>query len=260
MITISTKEELTKERVAFLLAAEKDEATIVVPTELFTTAADLFELTLQDMCNIKRSGSTELVEVSEPKQFNDKVYKITLIVKSPVTTDYGTDSGIYSISFSGGKNVYIGQARNLSNRLWTHICTLRKNKHKNIKLQNAWNKYGESKFIFEVLEKTPIERLNEREGYYAEINKGNLYNLRQVGDYIPMSKETREKISKAVKGNKNCLGLKNALGYRHSEEAKKKISEAGKNKRYTAKLTIEDVLAIKTRLNIKLLNLLYVIL
>lgn len=133
MITISTKEELTKERVAFLLAAEKDEATIVVPTELFTTAADLFELTLQDMCNIKRSGSTELVEVSEPKQFNDKVYKITLIVKSPVTTDYGTDSGIYSISFSGGKNVYIGQARNLSNRLWTHICTLRKYyKNKNL--------------------------------------------------------------------------------------------------------------------------------
>lgn len=116
MITISTKEELTKERVAFLLAAEKDEATIVVPTELFTTAADLFELTLQDMCNIKRSGSTELVEVSEPKQFNDKVYKITLIVKSPVTTDYGTDVRIGKVvtKVSGLQNLIEALVRRLS--------------------------------------------------------------------------------------------------------------------------------------------------
>lgn len=84
MIIIRTKEELTKERMAFLLAAEKDKVTIVVPTELFTTAADLFELTLQDTCNIKRRGSTEVVEVSEPKKFNDKMYKIMLIVKKEV--------------------------------------------------------------------------------------------------------------------------------------------------------------------------------
>lgn len=100
MITISTKEDLTTERMAFLLAAEKDEVTVVVPTELFTTAADLFELTSQDMCNIKRSGSTEVVEVSEPKQFNDKMYKITLTVKSPVTEQNEVECGSKNITIT----------------------------------------------------------------------------------------------------------------------------------------------------------------
>lgn len=167
---------------------------------------------------------------------------------STSTTDYGVDSGIYSISFKGSDNVYIGQTRNFKFRYWQHVCGLRKNKHKNKKLQNFWNKYGELNFVFQVLEKTAKENLNEREGYYAQLNKNRLLNLREVGDYIPMSEETRQRISNAVKGNKNCLGLKNSLGYRHSEEAKKKISEAGKNSKRAAKLTWEEVFCIKNRL------------
>lgn len=40
--------------------------------------------------------------------------------------------------------------------------------------------------------------------------------------------ETCQKLSEANKGNKNCLGKKNALGYKHTNEAKQKISEASK--------------------------------
>jgi group I intron endonuclease len=43
-----------------------------------------------------------------------------------------------------------------------------------------------------------------------------------------MSKESIEKTRKANLGNKHCLGHKNALGYKHTELALKKISEASK--------------------------------
>jgi len=48
-----------------------------------------------------------------------------------------------------------------------HFSSLRSGKHENIHLQNAWNKYGEDAFFFEVLERnlSPIG-VNERERYW----------------------------------------------------------------------------------------------
>lgn len=55
-------------------------------------------------------------------------------------------SGIYRIKCLANDTVYVGQASNLSNRTAHHRQRLRKNKHSNRHLQNAFNKYGESEF------------------------------------------------------------------------------------------------------------------
>ena len=61
-------------------------------------------------------------------------------------------SGIYSITHVATKRRYIGSARNLRRRIWDHRSRLRHERHGNLHLQRAWNKYGEKEFAFEVLE------------------------------------------------------------------------------------------------------------
>lgn len=56
-------------------------------------------------------------------------------------------SGIYAITFTDGKQ-YIGSAVSFVGRWDKHKSTLRAGIHRNIKLQRAWNKYGESAFEF----------------------------------------------------------------------------------------------------------------
>ena len=43
-----------------------------------------------------------------------------------------------------------------------------------------------------------------------------------------LSDETRQRLSEVMRNNKNSLGHKNALGYRHTKEAKRRISKASR--------------------------------
>jgi len=65
---------------------------------------------------------------------------------------------IYKITNKVNNKIYIGNTNNFKRRKSQHISSLRKNKHTNIYLQNAWNKHGESNFKFEALEEI-IEKL-----------------------------------------------------------------------------------------------------
>lgn len=77
-------------------------------------------------------------------------------------------SGIYIIHCSKSSKVYIGSAINLENRKKKHFATLLLKQHNN-KLQNAFNKYGESAFTFEILEYVKDKsKLIEREQYYLD--------------------------------------------------------------------------------------------
>lgn len=62
-----------------------------------------------------------------------------------------TSPGIYIITNTISKKIYIGQAVNLSNRWSGHKQALRRGNYCNTHLQRAWNKYGESAFEFKVL-------------------------------------------------------------------------------------------------------------
>ena len=79
-----------------------------------------------------------------------------------------------------------------------------------------------------------------------KISQGNSGKVRSdefkkdEGDYWrgrDRSEEHRQGLSESLKGNQNCLGKQNALGYKHSEEAKMKIGEASRNqeKRFQGK-------------------------
>ncbi len=61
--------------------------------------------------------------------------------------------GVYSIRNIVTQKEYIGSTTDrFDKRLREHICLLRKNKHDSPKLQYSWNKHGEKRFIFFILE------------------------------------------------------------------------------------------------------------
>ena len=70
--------------------------------------------------------------------------------------------GIYKIKNKVNGKVYIGQSIRIEKRWIDHKKTLRSNSHRNIYLQNAWNKYGEENFIHEIIEECDISELNDK--------------------------------------------------------------------------------------------------
>lgn len=75
-------------------------------------------------------------------------------------------SGIYSIKHIATGRVYVGSASNISKRWSRHRKDLRSNQHSNKHLQAAWNKYGETAFVFEVIELT--NDLTQREQFWID--------------------------------------------------------------------------------------------
>ncbi len=76
---------------------------------------------------------------------------------------------IYLIKNKLNNKIYIGSAVDGKRRFYHHRFYLNKNSHHNIKLQNAWNKYGEENFVFEIIERLKDKNnLIEREQYYLD--------------------------------------------------------------------------------------------
>jgi len=110
-------------------------------------------------------------------------------------------TGIYIITNEMNKKVYIGKAMDIPNRLRNgHYNTLEKNKHKNLHLQNSWNKWKEENFTFDILELCEKELLNEREiywiSYYESNNPKYGFNGTSGGDGVALTDKIREKMSK----------------------------------------------------------------
>lgn len=78
------------------------------------------------------------------------------------------ESGIYVIINTVNGKQYVGSSTVLSVRKRRHFQDLRTNTHVNKHLQAAWNKYGGTAFVFQVLEHCPLEQLIEREQYWIE--------------------------------------------------------------------------------------------
>ena len=109
-------------------------------------------------------------------------------------------SGIYYIKNLVNDKMYVGQTGDFTNRWAHHRNDLKNGKHHNVKLQNAWNKYGEDNFEFGVLEECEPDKLNERETYWIEHYDSlkNGYNLSEGGDGIRGYKHTEEEIQKMI--------------------------------------------------------------
>lgn len=160
-------------------------------------------------------------------------------------------ASIYKIINSANGNFYIGSSDYPRGRWNLHRSSLRKNCHHSRYLQNAWNKYGEECFLFQVIETCDTSQKLVREQYYLDTLKP-VYNVSHLAtggsgfklsdstkDKIrrkavgrPISEETRKKISESLKGRKlsdthkarikaNSPGMTGKL---HSEETRQKIS------------------------------------
>jgi group I intron endonuclease len=64
--------------------------------------------------------------------------------------------------------VYVGHSTNVFKRFNAHRYMLRHNKHSSIRLQRAWNKYGEEAFSFHLLTDCPKEQLVEAEQFFMD--------------------------------------------------------------------------------------------
>ncbi len=175
--------------------------------------------------------------------------------------------GIYKITCIANGRFYIGSSVNMRERWDEHQSTLRQNKHRNPKLQRAWDKYGEQAFICDVWEFVLVpELLTAQEQYWLDKLKpfgGKGFNIARDASN-PMlgrkhSLETREKQSRAHLGKPKSpehakkmgltkIGNKNTLGRNHtleecekmslshlgkplSLEHREKLSQAGKGKK-----------------------------
>lgn len=108
--------------------------------------------------------------------------------------------GIYCITNIKDNKKYIGQSIHVKDRILAHKGLLRRGKHYNCHLQNAFDKYGKESFIFELLEETTKEELNDKEMFYIDkFNTANPnfgYNLTEGGEGGgTMSIESRIKLS-----------------------------------------------------------------
>lgn len=139
-------------------------------------------------------------------------------------------SGIYKITNLHNGKIYIGSAYNLSNRISVHKMRLKDRTHKNPHLQNAWNKYGEDKFIFDVVEIVENKDLIlEREQFYLDsfkaYNRDIGYNIARIAGNaagVRPSKETRKKQSISAKRRP-----KRVISASHRENLSKALSGKG---------------------------------
>ena len=132
--------------------------------------------------------------------------------------------GIYRIKNKINEKCYYGSSIDIDKRWNRHINDLIKNKHHNFHLQNAWNKYGENNFKFEIIEECDLENLHYTEQKYLDLNPE--YNIGITscgGDNITKNPNRKDIIKKMSES------LKNRFKSMTDEEKKEKYSRPMEN-------------------------------
>lgn len=162
--------------------------------------------------------------------------------------------GVYKITNLLTRKVYIGQSRNIRNRITSHISMLNLRTHKNAYLQIDWEKYGAENFDFKVLEECEESQLNEKETYWCNYYKPNVYNLGNTHQKGTTSQELRNKIGQALKGNKLTNETKTKMSLSHkgkqlSNDTKKRMSIARQG--HNVSTETRNKIASKLKLRVK---------
>lgn len=124
--------------------------------------------------------------------------------------------GIYKIINVVNNKFYVGSAVDFARRKRVHWSRLRRGNHSNKHLQSAWNKYGETSFVFVIVEEHGVDvdiLAAEDVWLEAHVGKEYCYNL---GTH-------------ATAPTAGWFGAKNPMygkTFTHTEEAKAKISRA----------------------------------
>ncbi|HEL2592474.1 TPA: GIY-YIG nuclease family protein [Streptococcus suis] len=174
---------------------------------------------------------------------------------------------IYRIECRATNRRYYGQSMSINRRFDDHKYKLRHNQHYSEEMQSDFNKYGECSFSFVVIEEVQDDVLDERERFWIT-NDRHVYNIENGGRWTKeLAESTKQKIGANAKKNysrvkerlnspesikkrsisntgkkrsiefrekmselgKKRIGTKNSFyGQQHSEETKRKISEANR--------------------------------
>lgn len=143
---------------------------------------------------------------------------------------------IYRITNMANNHYYIGSAESFARREWQHKYALRRNEHKNPRLQAAWNKYGADMFVFEVIEIVAEGRTAfDIENTYLMkcVGQPDCYNI-NTDAYVPRlgvahTEETKQKLKVSRKG-KAAGAAHYRYGTKLSDEVKAKISATQKGR------------------------------
>src|SRR5574343_533836 len=126
---------------------------------------------------------------------------------------------VYQIVNRSRNSVYIGSTCNPKQRWKTHRRDLNANKHENIRLQRAWNKYGKAEFKFEILQREieqDVLHVTEDALIAERRNAGmDVYNLRPSAKNNTGYKWTPESCQRASLARKGKPGHK---GFKQTEE------------------------------------------
>lgn len=104
--------------------------------------------------------------------------------------------GIYQILCVVSGKSYVGSSKQISVRWRQHRGRLRKGLHTSPRLQQAWTKHGEDKFVFSVLEECAVEALFVREQHWIDLKKRDYNSMPIVRVITP---EMRSKMRLAQK-------------------------------------------------------------
>ena len=163
--------------------------------------------------------------------------------------------GIYRITSPTGK-VYIGQSRNIFHRMYNY-----KNGHVNRQpgIYSSIKKYGWDAHAHEAIHRLPNDVtqkvLDDYEAVYMDAYKScgvYLLNVKEAGYRGELSAESRRKISEGNKGKKASeawiirmrefmTGKRYALGYRHTDETKKKIGARSHRGRHPSAVKVVSI-------------------
>lgn len=132
------------------------------------------------------------------------------------------ESCIYAIINIINNKSYIGSAVNFNRRKNIHYHQLKKNIHHSIKLQRAWNKYGESNFKFVILEKCIKDILIQKEQNYIDkfLPSYNICKIAGSSLGLKRTEKQKENISLSHKGQ-----IPWNKGIPATEESKRKHSK-----------------------------------
>jgi group I intron endonuclease len=147
---------------------------------------------------------------------------------------------IYKIINTVNGKFYVGSTTNTRERFRTHRNKLRRNKHHTKHLQAAWNKYGESMFVFHVVETIPdrhslqdaedvwlLAHVGQPYCYNAGLRSGAPWRGAEKGSHPnfgkPLSEEMKQSISDGLKNHYSEYDHPRS-GKTHSEDTKIKIS------------------------------------
>ena len=147
--------------------------------------------------------------------------------------------GIYAIVNRTNGHLYIGSSVDVRGRMFRHKQDLRRQTHKNPKLQRAWNRDGEPAFVFLVLFKCDESVVRQLEGLTLEACRP-AYNLTMsVDGSTRLSDETKRRLSETHRGVPKSEAHRRHIGEAHkgrpkSAAQKAKLSKAMTGKKLTA--------------------------